>query len=125
MFGWLKKKPNGPDFSGVDSREKAEALFQQGILQKAYLMPLEFGGQDSPLNCVFVPQFAAQLKAQNDTNIILPLAQDGKIKHYDAKPEYQGNSFVPIALRVTASDPGHFTYDIKIWGAALDRESPR
>ena len=42
MFGLFKKKPNGPDFSDVDSREKAEELFRQGVLGKAYLMPLEF-----------------------------------------------------------------------------------
>jgi hypothetical protein len=36
MFGWFKKKPQqkGPDFSGIDSREKAEDLFQQGHLKK-------------------------------------------------------------------------------------------
>lgn len=122
MFGWFKKKTNGPDFSAIDSQEKVEELFRQGVLGKAYLMPLEFGGQDFPPNWVFVPAFAAQLKAHNDMNIVMPLVQVGKVKHYDATPEYQGNSFVPIAIKVTAYDPGHFSCDIKIWGAALSRE---
>lgn len=40
MFNWFKKKPkpNGPDFSGIDSREKAEELFRRGDLEKMFLM---------------------------------------------------------------------------------------
>ena len=36
MFGRSKKKPqpDGPDFSGIDSRAKAEELFRQGGLEK-------------------------------------------------------------------------------------------
>jgi hypothetical protein len=48
MFGWFKRKPSPPqgaDFSEIDSREKAEALFRRGNLEKLFLMPLEFGGE--------------------------------------------------------------------------------
>ena len=58
MFGWLKKKKppaDGPDFSAIDSREKAEELFRRGELEMLFLMPLEFGGIDDPRNVVFVP----------------------------------------------------------------------
>lgn len=56
-------------------------------------------------------------------NIVMPLVQAGKARHYNAIPEYEGKSFVPIAIKVTASDPGDFTYKIKIWGAALSSDA--
>ena len=40
-------KPNGPDFSAIDSRAKAVELFERGDLEKLFLMPLEFGGVDN------------------------------------------------------------------------------
>ncbi len=46
-----KRKPkepgppaHGPDFSNVDTREKALVMVQKGQLEPLYLMPLEFGG---------------------------------------------------------------------------------
>jgi hypothetical protein len=66
MFDWFKKKspqPNGPDFSEVDSQAKAEALFRQGDLEKLFLMPLEFGGQDIPVNVLYVPVGVSSSKA--------------------------------------------------------------
>jgi hypothetical protein len=124
MFGWFKKKspePNGPDFSDIDSLEKAEALFCRGDLEKLFLMPLQFGGEDNPFNTLYVPVGLAEVKAGIDTNIIGPLAADGKITKYTATPEYQGKSFIPIAIKIVASDPGAFTTTINIWGAALTR----
>ncbi|MDO8989747.1 MAG: hypothetical protein Q7U91_08940 [Sideroxyarcus sp.] len=125
MFEWFKKKaakadaPNGPDFSSIDSRAKAEELFRRGDLAKLYLMPLEFGGADIGPNIVFVPPFAVEMKASIDFNIIKPLADEGKIKHYEAKPEYEGSSFIPSAIKVIASDPGDFSTVIGIWGKGL------
>src|SRR5262245_57439823 len=58
MLGWFKKKsppPNGPDFSGIDSQAKAEELFRRGDLEKMFLMPLAFGGEDIPDNILYVP----------------------------------------------------------------------
>jgi len=125
MFGWFKKKspqPNGPDFSGIDSREKAEELFRNGDLEKLYLMPLEFGGTDDPLNTLYVPVGLADVKSGIDNNVIGSLAAEGKITQYKAIPEYQGQSFIPIAIKIIASDPGEFIHYIKIWGEALTRE---
>lgn len=125
MFGWLKKKapqPHGPDFSEIDSREKAEALFRRGDLEKLFLMPLEFGGEDNPLNTLFVPVGLAAVKAGIDRNVIGPLAAEGNITQYTATPEYQGKSFIPIAIKIVASDPGEFSTTINIWGAALARD---
>lgn len=115
-------EPNGPDFSMVDSRAKAEELFRRGELEKLFLMPLEFGGQDVPLNFLYVPVGVAAIKSGIDNNVIGPLAAEGKINHYKAVPEYQGKSFIPIAVTITASDPGHFTTTINIWGEALTRK---
>ncbi|MFO0826164.1 MAG: hypothetical protein U0792_24115 [Gemmataceae bacterium] len=127
MFGWFKKKspqPTGPDFSGIDSREKAEELFRRGDLEKLFLMPLEFGGQDIPVNTLYVPVGLAAVKAGIDNGVIGPLAAEGRITKYTATPEYQGNSFIPIAIKIVASDPGEFSTTINIWGKALARGGP-
>ncbi len=125
MFDWFKKKSppgNGPDFSEVDSLAKAEELFRHGDLEKLFLMPLEFGGQDIPQNILFVPIGIAAIKSGIDNNVVGPLATEGKISKYTAMPEYQGKSFVPIAIKIVASDPGEFTTTINIWGEALTRD---
>ena len=124
MFDWLKKKappPQGPDFAGIDSLTKAEAMFRRGELEKMFLLPLEFGGQDIPDNYVFVPLGLANVKWGIDTNVIRPMIVAGAATQYIATPKYQGNSFVPISITIVASDPGHFTTDISIWGEALGR----
>ena len=125
MFDWFNKKspqPNGPDFSEIDSQAKAEDLFRRGELEKLFLMPLEFGGQDIPVNTLYVPVGVADIKAGIDNNVIGPLAAEGKISKYTATPEYQGKSFIPIAIKIVASDPGEFTTTINIWGEALTRD---
>jgi hypothetical protein len=125
MLGWFKKKPpppSGPDFSAIDSRDKAVALFERGDLEKLFLMPLEFGGMDNPLNTVYVPVGLAAVKAGIDNNVIGPLAAEGRITQYKAMPEYQGRSVIPIAIKIVASDPGEFTTTINIWGEALTRD---
>ena len=125
MFGFFKKKslpPNGPDFSGIDSLAKAEELFRRGDLEKLFLMPLEFGGQDIPPNVLYVPIGVNGIKSGIDNNVIGPLAAEGKIRKYTAAPEYQGKSFIPIAIKIVASDPGDFSTTINIWGEALGRE---
>ena len=75
MFGLFRRKqtrPNGPDFSAIDSREKAVKLFERGDLEKLFLMPLEFGGEDNALNTLFVPVGLAGVKAGIDDNVIAP-----------------------------------------------------
>src|SRR5262245_10735432 len=107
MFGPFKKKPpaQGPDFSRIDSEAKAIELFRRGDLEKLLLMPLEFGGEDGPGNVLYVPVGVAAIKASIDANIIGPLVAEGKVTQYVAEPEYQGDSFIPIAIKITASDP--------------------
>src|SRR5262245_19994676 len=125
MFGWIKKKlpePSGPDYSAIDSQAKAEELFRRGGLEKVLLMPEAFGGSDNPLNTLYVPPGIAAIKAGIDENVIAPLAADGTVTQYQAKPEYQGQSFIPMAITIVASNPGSFTTTINIWGEALARE---
>ena len=112
---------HGPDFSTVDSREKAEQLAAQGRLEKLFLLPPEFGGLDVAENVVYVPAGTADIKRGIDANGIAPLVAEGQITRYATEPEYAGDSFVPIALTIVASEPGSFTTTINLWGEALDR----
>ena len=126
MFKLFKSRssgPNGPDFSETDSKAKVEARLQRGELERLFLLPAEFGGTDDPRNIVYVPQGFVAIKADLDTNVIKPLLADGKITEYRATPEYQGKSFVPIAIKIVASNPGSFTTTINIWGEALARRA--
>ena len=125
-----KRKPkepgppaHGPDFSDVDTREKALKLVEDGELEPLFLMPPEFGGPDSPQNIVYVPIGIADIKCGTDLNIIAPLVESGEIQNYAAVPEYRGRSFVPMAIKIEASDPKRFESEINIWGEALDREA--
>ncbi|GAB3390347.1 hypothetical protein [Lysobacter fragariae] len=116
MFDWFKKKKlAGPDFSSLNSREKAEAAARQGELVPMLLMPEEFGGEPIDLNVVFVPAWAAEQKNRIDMGTILPLGQSGKISKYSAQPSYKGDSFIPSSVTVRAYEPGDFTATIEIW----------
>lgn len=126
MFNWFKKQspvPNGPDFSDINSKAKAEARVERGELAKLLLLPAEFGGTDDPRNVVFVPVSFVAIKADIDMNIIKPLIEAEKVTEYRAIPEYQGKSFVPIAIKISASNPGSFNSEINIWGKALARRT--
>lgn len=109
----------GPDFSDVNSQAKALDLFQKGKLEKLFLLPPEFGGEDRPENVVFVPVGIAAVKASTDINVVGKLAAEGKVTRYSAKPKYAGDSFIPTSVEITATDPGSFTYVLAIWGEGL------
>lgn len=83
-----------------------------------FLMPLEFDGADVPQNVVYVPAGIAAEKARVDLEIVRPLITQGKITRYTATPEYQGRSFIPVAIRIVASSPGQFSATVNVWGAA-------
>ncbi len=112
---------SGPDFSNVDQAMAME-MFKNGTLEKLYMMPLEFNGEDIPPNTLYVPLGIAAIKARIDQNIIGPLIAEGKVSNYNVTPEYQGSSFIPIAISITASNPGQFNTTINIWGEALGRK---
>jgi hypothetical protein len=124
MFGFSRKQPaepTGPDFSAIDSRAKAEELVRRGELEKLFLMPVEFGGEDTPQNTLFVPIGIARIKWGVDNNVVKPLVAEGKVSKYTATPEYHGRSFIPIAIKIVAYDPADFSTTINIWGEALQR----
>lgn len=128
MFEWLKRigAPKvGPDYRHVDSREKAEQLCKSGELKKLLLLPAEFGGDDIPVNVVYVPKFAAEIKERIDENTIMPLAQEGKVRRYAAIPEYEGKSVVPSQIRISATEPGSFEAVVAVWGLAVQREAKK
>lgn len=120
-FGKKRDKPAGPDYSNIISLEAAQKLAERGELVPLLLLPEQFGGTGVQENIVYVPSFAAELKNSTDQNVVAPLANEGKITRYLAEPEYFGASFIPIAIKLTAWDPANFTYEMAIWGEALDR----
>ncbi|MBV1855090.1 hypothetical protein [Catellatospora tritici] len=122
MFGLRRKKPLGPDFSHVTSEAEAARLAAQGMLEKLFLLPLEFGGHDIPQNYVFVPVGVGQIKQQIDLGIVRQLVADGTVTQYTATPEYAGDSFIPVAVVITAHTPGSFTTTINVWGEAIQRD---
>lgn len=113
--------PVGPDWSYVDSPEKAKALVTTGVLVELLLVPEEFGGPRVPENTVYVPPVVEEMKYRTDMNIIRPLIMDGRVTLYIATPEHVGPCMVPIAIMLKATEPGQFTCNLAIWGAALRR----
>jgi hypothetical protein len=89
-----------------------------------FLLPQEFGGTDDPRNIVYVPRGFVTVKSDIDANIIKPLVAEGKVTEYQATPEYQGKSFIPIAIKIVASNPGSFNSTINIWSKALAKNIP-
>ena len=114
----------GPDFSHVNSVKAAEDLVRRGDIERLLLLPSEFGGVEVPENVIYVPTGIGAMKERIDRNVVGPLVAEGKITRYSAVPEYQGDSFIPIAIRIEASDPGAFSTVINIWGEALNRNGP-
>jgi hypothetical protein len=112
---------NGPDFSHVDSLEKAHALFERGELDRILLLPEQFGGKDIPENVVYVPRGLGEAKSGFDRQI-RDLIQQGLVDHYEATPRYQGRSFIPITIEVRATSskrPGSFGANVEVWGEGL------
>ena len=126
MFDFFKKKPrgsDGPDFSDVDTAEKVQQLVRAGRLDKVLLLPEAFGGADIEVNVVYLPAGMGAIKARTDHNVVLPLAQEGKVTRYTATPTYAGKSRVPTSLLITAKDPGDFSVTLRCWGEGLKSDA--
>ncbi|WP_431158659.1 hypothetical protein [Winogradskyella poriferorum] len=102
------------DFSDVDSYKKASRLHKKGNLAKIYMMPIDFGGDDSEVNTLFVPAFVKDFKDKVDKRIET-LLYDGKKLSFEALPEYKGKSFVPSKLKILVTGDVEFTEVIDIW----------
>lgn len=125
MFGFFNKRKSEPqtvDLSAIDSREKAEALYRAEVLQKLFMLPPEFGGEDHPVNTIFVPPAVVKRKAEIDQQVVGALIEAQKVTKYSAKPEYEGVSVIPVSLTITVSDPETYEFPISIWGSAIDRQ---
>lgn len=108
---------SGLDFSDVTSREKAEAMYAQGKLEKVFLFPSEFGGEDIPQNVVFVPPGVSDIKNQL-TGTLIRFVKDGLVNKLTVEPEYKGKSFIPARIKMRAwhtEKKGEFTPSIDIW----------
>jgi hypothetical protein len=102
------------DYSDIDSNQKAEDLYKQGKLSILYLMPLEFGGEDSPVNILYAPEAAVEQKEKFDGHVEQLLEHDFNLS-YSAEPEYKGNSFIPSRLVIRVGGDKEMTETIDIW----------
>jgi hypothetical protein len=118
LFGTsMSATAQGPDFSGVDSREKVQALFKEGKLEKAYLFPLELGGQDVEANIVYLPIGLGDMKKKLD-GTVKKFADDGLITKLTVEPVYKGKSFIPSKIIMKGSNPdrkGTFEPTLEVW----------
>ena len=104
ILDWLGRKwAKELDFTKVDSVLKAEALAAEGKLAPLYLVPLRFGGQDMPMNRVFVPASVVEAKEHHD-EMIKGLVKDRKADGYSCTPEYRDESVIPFRLEDMATE---------------------
>lgn len=102
------------DYSTIDSNEKAHNLFAKKELVKLFLIPLEFGGQDTAMNILFVPASANNKKINFDAKIEKML-QEGVKLGYSANPEYKDSSFIPSQIVINVNGDKTITETIDIW----------
>ena len=121
MFNWFKKNDNsklengnGPDFSRITSKSKAIGLYKKGELVKLHLIGLEFGGEDSERNILYVPEFAQIFKHRFD-KMLEELLIGGKKLNFSAEAEYKGKSFVPSKIKISVTGDSEFIETINIW----------
>lgn len=113
----LKDKRNSAlDFSYIDSNEKAMRLADQGFLAPLYLMPLQFNGEESARNRIYVPSVVVELRDRYD-DMVEDLLAEEKVDGYRCYPEYKGDSFVPSKLKIEVTKGGEiiFSETIQIW----------
>jgi hypothetical protein len=103
-----------PDYSHIDSKEKAEQLYARKELVKLHLLPLDWGGEDAALNTIYVPEFAFEQKCTIDA-MIEELLEAGYNLSYTASPEYKGNSFIASKLLIKVRGDRELDASIEIW----------
>lgn len=117
IFDRFKKaEPAKPNYTDIDSNEKAVELAGRGILSPLYLMPLRFNGEESDQNRLFVPPVVVELKDRYD-DMVEDLLVAGKVNGYSCSPQYKGKSLIPSAITIAAKKDGNpvFTQTIEIW----------
>lgn len=103
-----------PDYSRIDSHEKAQQLYAQKALVKLHLMPLDWGGEDVAMNIIYVPEFVLEEKARIDGTIEELLAAGHNLS-YSASPEYKGSSIIASKLVIQVSGDRQMEAAIDIW----------
>jgi hypothetical protein len=106
-----------PDFSNVKSRDEVERLAAEGRLQKAFLFPIELGGQDVEQNVVYLPPEAVEAQ-RLIVGTLTRFAHDGLIDKLNVEPQFRGESLVPSRIIYHASHsqkPGGIEPTIEIW----------
>jgi hypothetical protein len=102
------------DYTNIDSKEKAIQLYQEKSLEKIYLMALDFGGDDSEVNIVYVPLTAKEQKERFDEKLVTWLMA-GKELGLKVEPQYKGKSFIPSKLIMKVTGEENLTEVIEIW----------
>jgi hypothetical protein len=103
-----------PNYSHIDSNEKAQQACANKELVKLHLMPLDWGGEDVALNIIYVPEFVVEQKAEID-GMIENFLVAGLSINYSCAPEYKGKSFIPGSLVIRYSGDREDTKTIEIW----------
>ena len=117
ILEWLgRKRTKALDLAAIDSVPMAEALASEGKLVPLYLVPLRFGGQEMPMNRVFVPASVVERKDRHDETIE-DLVKDHKADGYSCTPEYRGRSVIPFQLEGMATEEGIpvYSWSIDVW----------
>ena len=105
------------DYSHVTSLKIARELAEKGELEKILLFPEAFGGEDIPVNVLYVPLGIAEIKAQL-TETTINYMEQNLINKLEVLPTYKGDSFIPatIEMKMWHSDKeGIFNPIINIW----------
>lgn len=105
-------------WAAIQSMEAAVAAHERGELEPLLLLPSQFGGDDDPLNVVFVPKGFVSIRDQTITDSMGRLIADGIVNSFTCEPEYDGDSFVPVRLRMRAwhtDKPGGVNAVLEIW----------
>lgn len=106
-----RKENNQPDFSEIDSTEKAIELANRGTLSPLYLMPLRFNGEASERNRLFVPPVVVELKDRYDDiveDLLIQEKVNGLISgnfYFKCEICYESNKMKP-ASRFTCHELG-------------------
>jgi len=92
-------------FAHVTSTEIADTEVENGNLARVHLFPLELGGQDVPLNVIYIP-IGMKDKWRKLIGTIEKFRTDGLIDKLKVVPEYNGASVVPCRIKFIGT---HYT----------------
>lgn len=86
-----------PDFAAVESVASAQALVAEGKLVPVLLFPAELGGDEIPVNTVYVTPEAAAAREAVIADLIAQI-EAGRIDKMEVEPTYKGRSVVPATI---------------------------